>query len=1153
MSHTEETVFAEALEKRDPQERAAFLDQVCGDDPALRAGVEALLSAYDEGEFLECPALSLAETVDAAATTERPDMVIGRYRLLEQIGEGAFGVVFMAEQLQPIRRKVALKVLKPGMDSHQVIARFEAERQALALMDHPNIAKVLDAGQTDSGRPYFVMDLVRGLPITRFCDQAKLPIRERLELFLSVCQAVQHAHQKGIIHRDIKPSNVLVTLHDGAPLAKVIDFGIAKALGQELTDKTLYTGFAQLIGTPLYMSPEQAAFSNVDVDTRSDIYSLGVLLYELLTGTTPFDKDRLHQAGYDELRRIIREEEPPKPSTRISTLGQAATAISTQRQSDPKRLGQFIRAELDWIVMKCLEKDRKRRYETANGLARDIERYLHDEPVQACPPSAGYRLRKFARRNKVALAMASVITLALAVVVVGLIALVIWRFQERQNLAEEKQKLAEDQAAQEHQALGRLNTANGFIEIGRLHAEVAEWAKAESQFSKAVECRPDSSHVWSERAGLYLRLGLWDWAVADLAEALKRQGPSSTNVWYHHALLCLHVGDINGYRRTCQRMAAHFAETTDPNFCEEIARTCLLVDDPVVERQDILQHAERAVSGGKTPSRLTTLGTAYYRAGQCDKALACVRESQARDENWEKTWNHSILAMAHRGNNQPDLARRALDAAAAAQEQRIQGMLSAPGHLPTYWWNILESDVHYREAKKLIDGAEPPDDPRLWVIRARALEALGQQREAVAGYTKALEVKPDFIRAWTCRGVAYFKLRQWVQARDDFAKVIELNPKSAWAHNELAWLLATCPEVKLREPQRAIAHAENAVALEPTNGNYWNTLGAARYRAEDWRGGVAALVKSLDLRQGSDLSDWFFLAMAHWHLDRKETARQWFAHALDQMERTAPADEQLKRFRAEAAALLGLPEKSSAVPPHPPGEDAAFFTLVLETDPSVGWAYERRGTVRARMNQWDEAAADFAKATECQPDDANLWYCQAAAHLGAGKVNAYRQVRAGILKQFGETTNPATASHLLYICVAAPAQVEESNLLVRLGELAVDVFPGNARVLGAAHYRAGQYDTAVHDFEKAAKLFRPRAWDWLFLAMAHHHLGHVEAANQYLKKAVEWIEQTNRKQSTGAGNPWISLFEPVEVQHLRREAEALLKGTGADQPQAQAK
>jgi serine/threonine protein kinase/WD40 repeat protein len=408
----ERDLFIAARRLEDPAARAAFLAEACGDDTALRQQVEGLLNEQEQlGNFLEAPAIGPADTaawpqpaegadtVAWPAAGEGPGELLGPYKLLEVIGEGAFGVVFMAEQQQPVRRMVALKVLKPGMDSRQVVARFEAERQALALMDHPNIAKVLDAGQTSSGRPYFVMDLVKGLHITEFCDQAKLAIRERLELFLTVCQAVQHAHQKGIIHRDVKPSNVLVTLHDGTPLAKVIDFGIAKALGQVLTDKTLYTGFDQLIGTPLYMSPEQAAFSNIDVDTRSDIYSLGVLLYELLTGTTPFDKDRLHQAGYDEMRRIIREEQPARPSTRITAMGQAATAISSKRQSDPKRLGQLFRAELDWVVMKCLEKDRNRRYETVSALARDVQRYLHDEPVRACPPSAGYRLKKFMRKH----------------------------------------------------------------------------------------------------------------------------------------------------------------------------------------------------------------------------------------------------------------------------------------------------------------------------------------------------------------------------------------------------------------------------------------------------------------------------------------------------------------------------------------------------------------------------------------------------------------------------------------------------------------------------------------------------------------------------------------------------------------------------------
>jgi WD40 repeat protein/serine/threonine protein kinase len=416
-------LFLQALELRSPGERQEYLDGACAGDAALRAEVESLLEASARaGSFLESPAPAshLVATVDDLIS-ERPGTVIGPYKLLEQIGEGGFGVVFLAEQAQPVRRRVALKVLKPGMDTRHVVARFEAERQALAIMDHPNIARVFDGGATASGRPYFVMELVKGVPITAYCDQNHLTPRQRLELFLSVCQAVQHAHQKGIIHRDLKPSNVLVSRHDTTPVVKVIDFGVAKALGQELTDKTLFTGVAQMVGTPLYMSPEQAGMSDLDADTRSDIYALGVLLYELLTGATPFDQERLRTASYDEIRRVIREEEPPRPSQRISTLrAETLTAVSAQRQTDPRRLKQLFRGEPDWIVMKALEKDRNRRYETASSFAADVQRYLHDEPVLACPPAAWYRFRKFARRNRAALVTATVVALAVLLTVAGL-------------------------------------------------------------------------------------------------------------------------------------------------------------------------------------------------------------------------------------------------------------------------------------------------------------------------------------------------------------------------------------------------------------------------------------------------------------------------------------------------------------------------------------------------------------------------------------------------------------------------------------------------------------------------------------------------------------------------------------------------------------
>jgi tRNA A-37 threonylcarbamoyl transferase component Bud32 len=405
---TEESIFAAALEKPSAAERAAFLDDACAGDVALRERVEGLLRSHEAADsFLQDPPAVARPTLDYRPLTEGPGTVIGRYKLLQLIGEGGFGAVYMAEQKEPVKRRVALKVIKLGMDTSEVVARFEAERQALALMDHPNIAKVLDAGATDTGRPYFVMELVKGVPITEFCDTNQLPARDRLGLFAAVCRAVQHAHQKGVIHRDLKPSNVLVTLHDGKPVPKVIDFGVAKALNQELTEKTLFTAYGHMVGTPAYMSPEQAEMSGLDIDTRSDVYSLGVLLYELLTGTTPLEAKRLRTAGLAEMQRLIREEEPPRPSQRVSTLGERLSVVARDRHCEPGRLQQLLRGELDWIVMRCLEKDRTRRYETAAGLANDVQRHLADEPVEACPPSAGYRLRKFARRYKVPLAVAA--------------------------------------------------------------------------------------------------------------------------------------------------------------------------------------------------------------------------------------------------------------------------------------------------------------------------------------------------------------------------------------------------------------------------------------------------------------------------------------------------------------------------------------------------------------------------------------------------------------------------------------------------------------------------------------------------------------------------------------------------------------------------
>ncbi len=450
---TPQEIFLRASEIEDASERAAYLDTACGDDVDLRAKVDSLLTTLESYESNDGTDVGDDATVDrsnVATAGGQVGKMIGAYKLLQQIGEGGFGVVYMAEQVEPIRRKVALKIVKPGMDTKDVIARFEAERQALALMDHPNIAKVLDGGVTEFGRPYFVMELVKGVPITEFCDKNKLSTQQRIDLFLTVCRAIDHAHGKGIIHRDIKPSNVMVTLHDGKPVCKVIDFGVSKALSQQLTEKTLFTAYGQMIGTPTYMSPEQAEMSGLDIDTRSDVYSLGVVLYELLTGTTPLGKQEIQSATYDELQRMIKEEEAQRPSTRVSTLGKKATINAKNRSTEERKLSQQLRGDIDWIVIKALEKDRNRRYDSAKAMAEDLERHAKQEPVLARPPSLIYRAQKFLRRNRIKVGVfATVSVLALVVLSSGV---VLFESREEQTkLQEQADELAQEKAALETQ------------------------------------------------------------------------------------------------------------------------------------------------------------------------------------------------------------------------------------------------------------------------------------------------------------------------------------------------------------------------------------------------------------------------------------------------------------------------------------------------------------------------------------------------------------------------------------------------------------------------------------------------------------------------------------------------------------------------------
>ena len=729
-----ESIFAAAVALAIAAERAAYLDQACAGDAALRGHVEALLRAHARaGHLLDRPVPGGPEQTGAYIPSEGPGAVIaGRYKLLERIGEGGMGTVWVAEQTQPVRRKVALKLIKAGMDSKSVLARFEAERQALAVMDHPNIAKVLDGGLTETGRPFFVMEYVKGVPITEYCDATRLSVPERLNLFVEVCQAVQHAHQKGIIHRDLKPSNILVAPYDDKPVPKVIDFGLAKAMHQSLTERTLHTAHEAVLGTPLYMSPEQAQLNNLDVDTRSDVYSLGVLLYELLTGTTPLQKQRFKEVAWDEIKRIIREEEPPRPSTRLSSTN-TLPLLAAGRQIELARLTKLVRGELDWIVMKSLEKDRTRRYDTANGFARDVQRYLTGEPVLAVPPSARYRLKKFARKHRAGLATAAVIGLLLlaGVAVSTWQAVRATRAEARAVEERDAKELAREEADAARQKaenfVDRLREATALTGRALLFMQQRRWAAAHTAFAEAEGLEPGVLTIYVFRGWMYKGLGLWELAADDELKVTTKMGTGrSSGDSYQNAVLRFHVGDGPGYREACRSMLNRFGEGGDNVATLDLVRACALAPEPVTDPADLARRAEHVVGSEKIHWHLYVAGLAHYRAGQYDQAVERLGESAAMDPNWSaRAINYPALAMAYHRLGKADEARQALASAEKAIDGWTEAMVHGPvDAMPIPWFDWLECRHFYQEAKQLLTGSAPPDDPRLRVIRERALAAL---------------------------------------------------------------------------------------------------------------------------------------------------------------------------------------------------------------------------------------------------------------------------------------------------------------------------------------------------------------------------------------------------------------------------------------------
>jgi probable HAF family extracellular repeat protein len=779
-----EQIFLEAVELESLADRIAYLDRACAGDPELRARVEGLIRAHEQpGTFLDGPLFDPRPMVDHRTMVEGPGTRIGPYTLLEAIGEGGMGTVFMAEQSHPVRREVALKIIKPGMDTKQVVVRFEAERQALALMDHPNIAKVFDGGTTDSGRPYFVMELVRGVPITEYCDRERLSIPRRLELFVLVCRAMQHAHQKSIIHRDLKPSNVMVTLLDGVPVPKVIDFGIAKATGQSLTERTLLTSFAQLVGTPLYMSPEQAGMSGDDVDTRSDIYSLGVLLYELLTGSTPFDGDTFRRAAIGEVQRIIREVDPPRPSTRLSGLGATLLTISSNSQADVRKLTHALRGELDWIVMKALEKDRTRRYETANDFAADVMRHLANQPVEACPPSRVYHLQKFVRRNQsriAALGLVGVLGVALAVAV-G------WQAVERAaRRAETASAVTRALDAAERamgltkwpDALAAVSQAEALLGPGggndglrqrtrRMRDELAMVSRLDEIRQQMTAVNDD--HFDTGPADRLYGEAFRDYGIdvetlsPDVVASKMPAGPvreeliAALDDWMR-IRRGMHRKDDSGWKRL---LAA--ARAADPDPWRNRVREASLKGDP---------KALADLTGSAPFDRLHPCDVLLLEANLVTdrRAVAVLREAQRRRPG--NFWLNHALGMRLHGMRPPRFDE-------------------AIGYLRTA-------------------SALRPESPGVVLNIGHVLREADRTNEAIAAYEQAIRLKPDYVMAYSNLGEALCDAGRFDEAIRVCHEAIRLNPDYHEAHGNLGRALT-----QIGELDEAIAALREAMRLEP--------------------------------------------------------------------------------------------------------------------------------------------------------------------------------------------------------------------------------------------------------------------------------------------------------------------------------------------------
>ncbi|MFO0912081.1 MAG: protein kinase [Pirellulales bacterium] len=870
------SIFLQAVELYEPADWPGFLERACGDRPELRREVEMLLESHvDAKSFLEAGVGLPYGAIDWDSVEKSGDM-IGPYRLLEEIGQGGMGTVYRAEQQRPVHRTVALKIIKPGMDSRQVIARFEAERQSLSLMDHPHIARVLDAGTTDRGRPYFVMELVKGEPITTYCDVRQLPLRERLELFLSVCQAIQHAHQKGIIHRDIKPSNVLTAEYDGCPMAKVIDFGIAKAMGQPLADGTMLTSPGQVMGTPEYMSPEQASLNVLDIDTRSDVYSLGVLLYELLTGTTPFDRHRLRTASLDEMLRIIREEDPPKPSTRLTAAGKSVAGASTPIPVDSVKLERTVRSELDWIVMKGLEKDRSRRYETADRFAADIQRYLADEPVEACPPTLWYRFGKFARRNKAALATATLLSLTFIAAVGAVAAAFGWAIrnrsvleqqvsQDRQNRREtinrEAGRALEDVVlASEHgrlpEAIAHLRRADVNQGSGDLKPEleqaVRRWREALAMAVRCEEIRLEriqpagdpidwakSDRAYGEAFQQYdldLAKISADAAAARITQSVIRQRlVAALDDWW----LCKSPGQLEDRSRLFDLLQKIDRDSARARFRAAFERR---------EVPELIRLSRQPEMIEQPAPTICLLATMLNSADATAAAVELLEKSQMRHAT--DFWVNFDLANSLIRLKAPRTAD-AVGFYRVAASLRPNNALVHQALGYALWLDRKPAQAAAAFHQSLeFNSSHPTTYMNLGVVA----NELGDFQASTNYYLKALELKPDYLKARLNLGISLSNHGDPMGALAQLRQAIRLHPTDPKFEYELFAQLVKLRSVVTTAAERTeLTHAfAELVQNQPDNALAHAALGSLQFSQRNWDGAKESYQRAIDLRPGLD-------------------------------------------------------------------------------------------------------------------------------------------------------------------------------------------------------------------------------------------------------------------------------------------------------------